>query len=148
MIKKSLILSASMLIAVSCSCQEEYPKQILLEGEKVTVLDSSSVAVVNYTFVSLDHCLSDLKLEREQISVLDAIVDNSKEALLNCNYQSQLLKEVNNENRAIIEEAKLTIENTNKKLKVAKTARNIYSAIFGGIGVYIGLKSKGWINSI
>jgi len=127
-------------MALSCIAQDGYPKQILLNREKLVLFTPKQVSLINYNKVSLDECTELNKSYIKEIASLKLALNASLKV------ETNLLKKNSYQGKVISEQVIQVelLEESNRelrsKLKSSKTLRYIYTAGSAVGGFYLGIK--------
>ena len=135
---KRLIFLFLLLIPVLAFSQKDYPKQILYDSVKVTVLDSANVALINYQFIAYDQCVSQRKIQDKEINLLYKAGDILKAKIDNLNSQIIGYEAIDQEQQIQIDELNNQLKRNERKIKFLKATRVVFTCVGVAGGVYIG----------
>lgn len=140
---RNLIFLACLLIAQCSYSQTTYPKQTVLDGDTIVLVSIEQVKLINYTFLSLEECKSLNRSYIKQIENYKFKCDRQDALIYNLRSQVDTSKKLQGEQESSI---KLLEENKGKlerKLRLSKTTRVIYTSIGIAGGAYLGYVVRG-----
>lgn len=98
------------MIAVSCFCQENFPKKAVVEGDTVVLVAPKQVTIMNLIILERDALGEELQLLRETLLMRDSILTIEKRK------NSELWEVIKNKDRQV-ENLNLIIDNRERQFK-------------------------------
>lgn len=131
--KELTMLVIFLLIAVSCFCQENFPRRAVVEGDTVVLVTPKQVTVMNLIILERDALEEELQLLRETLLTRDSILTIEKRK------NSELWEVIKNKDRQV-ENLNLIIDTRDKQFKSRekvlqkkKWRNTILGVVVGGI---------------
>ena len=113
--------------------QQNYPKQILYEGDSLVLITPHQLTILNYSFISADECKELSQGYEQEINLVNKKLTTFMYSEDNLRKSLNIQWGVNNEQKLQITELNKVINNKNKQLKLTK----ILTIISFGAGSYL-----------
>lgn len=135
---RNLIFLACLLIAQCSYSQATYPKQTVLDGDTVVLINLNQMRLINYNFLSLEECLVLNKSYIQQIETYKSRIKQTDNLEANLRTQIGNLKRIDLVQQSTIDVLNKDKGKLEKKLRLTKTTRVISTCVGVVGGGYLG----------
>jgi hypothetical protein len=135
---QKLTFLVCLLIAHCSYSQATYPKQTVLDGDTLVLITLDQIKTINYNFLSLEECRSLSVSYLKQIENYKNKLDKRTHLELNLRSQVVNSKSIVKDLEESVDILDKNVGKLEKRLRLTKTTRVIYTSIGFIGGAYIG----------
>ena len=137
--RRLLVSSTFLLIAVLGMSQVGYPKLTLINGDSLILFTPKQVSKINVTFLELDRNIALNESLTGELELFKVSVDNLKKLVEQGEDRHGILYKLYNEKVLQVKLLTEDVEKKDRRLKLLKKSRTLYvigGAILGGVATY------------